>query len=168
MTSENGHSIREDPSLKIASSGLKTSRMKQKRVLLNLVVSARPLRQLVRFMVHYSSSVCRLSYVGRQDVFVPLALPPPLTQVFPPPTQFFHLPLLKPSSKKAPTRLGSPTRSILLNRWKGELPRTRRHWRVRCCVEGACDGVTLVGDTFSTFMTFNDLCLTGTDEELNN
>ena len=38
-------------------------------------------------------------------------------------------------------RLGSPTRSILINRWTGELPRTRGHWRVRCCVEGAFEEV---------------------------
>ena len=26
-------------------------------------------------------------------------------------------------------------------RWTGELPCTREHWRVCCCVEGACEEV---------------------------
>jgi len=38
-------------------------------------------------------------------------------------------------------RLGYATGSIPLNRWTGELPRTRGHWRVHCCVEGACEEV---------------------------
>ena len=44
-------------------------------------------------------------------------------------------------SKKTLTRLGSPTRSIPLNRWAGGLPRPHWRWRVRSCVEGACEGV---------------------------
>ena len=44
-------------------------------------------------------------------------------------------------SKKTLIRLGSPTRSILLNRWARELPHPRWCWGVHCCVEGACDGV---------------------------
>ena len=51
-----------------------------------------------------------------------------------PPTQILPLPspprLLDSPSKKTPTRLGSPTQAIPLNRWTGELPRTREHWRV--------------------------------------
>jgi len=38
-------------------------------------------------------------------------------------------------------RLGSPTRSIPLNRLTGELPRTRGRWRVCHCVDGACEEV---------------------------
>ena len=36
------------------------------------------------------------------------------------------------------TRLGSPTRSMPLISWTGELPRLCWHWCVRRCVEGAC------------------------------
>jgi len=70
-----------------------------------------------------------------------LALPPPLTQVLPRPPRP-PPPHPQAPSKKAPTRLGSPTRSIPLNRWTGELPRTRWHW----CVEGACEEVDWVWD----------------------
>ena len=44
----------------------------------------------------------------------------------------YHPLLLKPPSKKTLTRPGNPTRSI---------PRPCWHWRVRCCVEGACEEV---------------------------
>ena len=37
--------------------------------------------------------------------------------------------------------MGSLTRSTPLNRLTGELPRTRGHWGVCCCVEGACEEV---------------------------
>ena len=44
-------------------------------------------------------------------------------------------------SKQTLTRTGSPTQSIPLNGWTEGLPRTRGHWRVCCCVEGACEEV---------------------------
>ena len=73
------------------------------------------------------------------------AFPASLTQVLPP-TQIVPLPpptvtFLKPLEKNPDVGLGSPTRSIPLNRWAGELPHPPWHWRVRCCVEGACEGV---------------------------
>ncbi|KIK05982.1 hypothetical protein K443DRAFT_318823 [Laccaria amethystina LaAM-08-1] len=102
LTNENKHSIREDPRLKNAFSGLNSSKRKWKRILLNLVVSTRSLRHLA----HYSSSACRLSCVGRQNSsFLVLLLPSlsPVIQVLP--TQILPLPpsLLNPSSKKTQT-----------------------------------------------------------------
>ena len=69
------------------------------------------------------------------------ALPAPLTQVLPP-TYFLPPPLPPPPpqahSRKTWRRSGSPTQSIPLNSWTGELPRPRWHWCLRRCVEGAC------------------------------
>ena len=112
-------------------------------------------------MVYYSSSVRRLSCVGRQDVLIPLLLLPSFLlqpKFFRLQSKFFHyhhhllLLLLNPPSKKTSTRLGSSTRSIPFNSWTGELPHPRGHWRVRCSVEGVCEelewgwDVELVGE----------------------
>ena len=45
------------------------------------------------------------------------------------------------SLKEDPDVTGSPTRSTPLAGWTGNLPRARGHWRVCCCVEGACEEV---------------------------
>ena len=106
MSSENGHSIREDPSLKSALSELKNSRKKWKHVLLNWVVSTRPLRHLVR--IH-----CRLLFFGLSSFvywatkrfrssFAP-ALPSPLSQILPR-AQILPLPPPTPHPQSPPQR----------------------------------------------------------------
>ena len=124
-----------------ALSGLKK---KWQRVLLNLVVSTRPLCHLVR--IHgpllsfgLSSFVCWVTRHLRSSFA--LALSSLLTQVLPPTQILPLLPPPPPQSKKTPTRLRSSMRSIPLNRWTGEFPRTRGHSRVCCCVEDICEDV---------------------------
>jgi len=141
LTSENGHSIREDPSLKNGLCKLKSPRKKWRRVLLNLVVSMRPLRHLVRIhgpliFFDLSSFVCWVT--GQLRFSFALAFPPPVTQILP-------IPLLPPPPPQFPPKK-TPTRSIPFNRWAGELPRTRGHWRLCRCVEGACEEVDRVWD----------------------
>ena len=147
MRSENGRSIGEDPSLKNALIGLKISRKKRTHSFLDLVVSRPSLRHLAQIhglLLFFSLSPFMCWVTRRLHSSFALALPPPLTQVLPP-TQIVPLPApplpLKTPSKETPTRLGSPTRSIPLNRWTGGLPRPHGHWRVCCSVDGACDEV---------------------------
>ena len=145
--SEDEHLIRENLSLKNALSGFKSSRKKWKGVLLDLVVSTRPLQHLVRIhgpLLFFgpSSFVCLATRRLRSSFA--LALPTRLTQVLPP-TQILPLPPPSPppqsSLKEDPDVTGSPTRSIPLDGWTGDLPRARGHWHVCCCVEGACEEV---------------------------
>ena len=137
LTSENGHSIRD-----CLKNTVSRFEKKWKCILLDLVVSTRPLWHSVR--IHAPSCFFDLSsfayWVGRRlpSSLAP-ALPASQTQ-FLSPTQFLPLPPRPPQapSKKTLTRLGSPTQSIPLHCWTGELPHSRWHWHVHCCVEGAC------------------------------
>ena len=127
-TSENRHSIREDPSLKNALSSLKSPRKKWKRVLLNLVVST----CLTSALGSNSWPVTLLVFrvLGdKMSSFFFCSCPPtfsnPSSSSNPnsSTTTPLHPLLLDPPSKKTPTRVGSRTQSIPLNRWTGELPR---------------------------------------------
>ncbi|KIJ97324.1 hypothetical protein K443DRAFT_105824, partial [Laccaria amethystina LaAM-08-1] len=101
--SKNGHSIRENPRCKNALSGL---RKKWKRVLLNLVVSTRPLQHLVRIhgpLLFFGLSPFVCWATRRLRSAVALALPPPLTQVLPP-TQILPLPSPPPPPPQPPLK----------------------------------------------------------------
>ena len=92
--SEDGHLIREDPSLKSVLSWLKNSRKRWKRVTLDLMVSTRPVQHLVRnhgpLLFFGLSSVVYWVTRRLRSSFSPALRP--LTQVLPPPTQILAPP----------------------------------------------------------------------------
>ena len=72
---------------------------------------------------------CRLSCIGRLRSSFALALPAPLIKV------------LAPPPKHDPGATGKPDAIYTSQQVDGELPCPCWHWRVYCCVEGACGEV---------------------------
>ena len=184
------HSIRENPSLKSALSELKSSG-KRKRVLLNWVVSTRPLRHLVGIMAHYSS-VCRLSCVDKTSSFLFCSCPPSSPNP--------NSSTTNPTPSSIPPQ-GRPRRDLYLSAGERGCHLLLVGTGV-CAVEGACEevecgwGLELVDEeepevvltlslllersilglggktfyrfmTFMTFTTFHNLFWTDADMELN-